>query len=374
MKVLSVFGTRPEAVKMCPLVCELSRRGGIESRVCLTSQHRELLESVTTLFGVRADYDLSLMQSRQSLHDIFCGVLRGMEDVLSRSSPDVVLVHGDTSTSCAAALAAFYAKIPVGHVEAGLRTYCRYAPFPEEMNRRLTADLASIHFAPTARNAENLRAEGITEHVFITGNTGLDALRTTVRPGYVFRNPALRSEALSSCRLVLLTAHRRENIPQGLASICRAVKRLAASFDDLRVVWPVHPNPAVREIVLPMLAGTPHVILTEPLGTLDMHNLLSRCTLVLTDSGGLQEEAPALGVPVLVLRGETERPEAVEAGCVRLAGTTAEGIFYAASRLLSDEQERLAMAHAVSPYGDGHASEKIADILTAQFTLGEQAG
>ena len=359
---------------MCPLVRELSRRGAIESEVCLTSQHREMLESVTTLFGVRADYDLSLMQNRQSLSDVFCGVLRGMEDVLERSAPDIVLVHGDTSTSCAAALASFYAKIPVGHVEAGLRTFCRYSPFPEEMNRRLTADLAACHFAPTARNADNLRAEGITEQVFVTGNTGLDALRTTVRPDYVFLNPALRSEELSSGRLVLLTAHRRENIPRALASVCRAVKRLTAAFDDLRVVWPVHPNPAVREIVLPMLADAKHVVLTEPLGTLDMHNLLSRCTLVLTDSGGLQEEAPALGVPVLVLRGETERPEAVEAGCVRLAGTTAEGIFYAASRLLSDEEERLGMAHAVSPYGDGHASERIADILLSRFSLGAEAG
>lgn len=359
---------------MCPLVNELARRGGIESEVCLTSQHRELLEGVTALFGVRADYDLKLMRRCQSLGDIFCGVLRGMEDVLARSAPDVVLVHGDTSTSCAAALAAFYARIPVGHVEAGLRTYRRYFPFPEEMNRRLTAPLATFHFAPTERNARNLRAEGITENIFVTGNTGLDALRTTVRSGYVFSDPALRGGALFSGRCVLLTAHRRENIPHALAAICRAAKRLAAAFDDIHIIYPVHPNPAVREIVLPLLEDSPRVILTEPLDTLDMHNLLARCTLVLTDSGGLQEEAPALGVPVLVLREETERPEAVEAGCVRIAGTAEDRIFREASRLLSSETERVKMARAVSPYGDGHASEKIADILTAHFAAGEAAG
>ncbi|MBQ7473597.1 MAG: UDP-N-acetylglucosamine 2-epimerase (non-hydrolyzing) [Oscillospiraceae bacterium] len=374
MKVLSVFGTRPEAVKMCPLVLELARRPGVESEVCLTSQHRELLCGVTDLFGVKADYDLDVMRSRQSLSDIFCGVLRGMEDVLRSSRPDVVLVHGDTSTSCAAALAAFYAKIPVGHVEAGLRTYRRYFPFPEEMNRRLTADLADYHFAPTARGAQNLRAEGITENIYVTGNTGLDALRTTVRPGYVFSEGALRDSALFSGRTVLLTAHRRENIPDGIASICRAAKRLCAAYPDLRIVYPVHPNPAVREIVLPLLEKVPGVTLTEPLDTLDMHNLLARCTLVLTDSGGLQEEGPALHVPVLVLRGETERPEAVEAGGVRLAGTSENGIFRAAARLLDNESERAAMACAVSPYGDGHASERIADILAARFAAGEAAG
>lgn len=359
---------------MCPLVNELARRGGIESEVCLTSQHRELLEGVTALFGVRADYDLKLMRRCQSLGDIFCGVLRGMEDVLARSAPDVVLVHGDTSTSCAAALAAFYARIPVGHVEAGLRSYRRYFPFPEEMNRRLTADLADFHFAPTARSAQNLRAEGITEHIYVTGNTALDALRTTVRPGYVFSERALRDPALFSGRTVLLTAHRRENIPDGIASICRAVKRLCAAYGDLRVIFPVHPNPAVREIVQPLLGNVPGVRLTEPLGTLDMHNLLARCTLVLTDSGGLQEEGPALGVPVLVLRDETERPEAVEAGGVRLAGTAEEGIFRAAARLLDSESARGEMANTVSPYGDGHASERIAEILSNSFCAREAAG
>lgn len=373
MKVLSVFGTRPEAIKMCPLVKELQRQEQIQSEVCLSAQHRELLYQVTDLFGVRADYDLSLMRSRQTLSDIFCGVLGAMEPVLSRSQPDIMLVHGDTSTSCAAALAAFYHQIPVGHVEAGLRSHRRYSPFPEEMNRRLTASLASFHFAPTEGNAANLRAEGITENVFVTGNTVLDALRSTVRSDYVFADASLRDPALFAGRVVLLTAHRRENLPRGIEAICRAALRLSESFPELRIVYPVHPNPAVREIVLPLLCGKPGIVLTEPLGLLDMHNLMARSTLVLTDSGGLQEEAPALGVPVLVLRDETERPEAVAAGSVRLAGTAEEGIFRAAARLLADESERLKMAHAVSPYGDGHASERIAAILLSAFSSREAA-
>ena len=374
MKVLSVFGTRPEAVKMCPLVCELERRGGIESAVCLSSQHRELLYTVTELFGVRADYDLSLMRDRQSLSDIFCGVLRGMERVLAEAQPSLVLVHGDTSTSCAAALAAFYHRIPVGHVEAGLRSGKRYSPFPEEMNRRLTASLATLHFAPTERNAGNLRTEGIAENIFVTGNTVVDALRYTVRGDYVFHAPALRDGRLSAKRCVLLTAHRRENIPRGLAAICRAVKRLAEAFPDTCFVFPVHPNPAVREIVLPLLHGKNNIMLTDPLDLTDMHNLMARCTLVLTDSGGLQEEAPALGVPVLVLREETERPEAVEAGTVRLAGTTEDGVFRAAAALLGDEGARLRMARAVSPYGDGHACERIADHVEAFLRPRRAAG
>ena len=373
MKVLSVFGTRPEAIKMCPLVNELRRRPEIQSEVCLTSQHRELLYCVTDLFGVTADYDLALMRTRQTLGGIFCGVLAGMEPVLERARPDVVLVHGDTSTSCAAALAAFYHKIPVGHVEAGLRSHRRYSPFPEEMNRRLTACLASFHFAPTEGNAANLRAEGFSENIYVTGNTVLDALRTTVRGDYVFHAAALADPALFAGRCVLLTAHRRENIPRGIEAICRAALRLSQAFPDVTIVYPVHPNPAVREIVLPLLRGRRGIVLTEPLDLLDMHNLMARCTLVMTDSGGLQEEAPALGVPVLVLRDETERPEAVSAGSVHLAGTAEEGIFRAAAQLLSDEAERMKMAHAVSPYGDGHTSERIADILLAAFPAREAA-
>ena len=362
MKVLSVFGTRPEAVKMCPLVKELERRSGIESEVCLSSQHAELLHGVTELFGVKADYDLGLMREGQSLSDIFCGVLRGMEAVLDASRPDVVLVHGDTSTSCAAALAAFYRKLEVGHVEAGLRSRRRCSPFPEEMNRRLDSVLATLHFAPTELNARNLRAEGVTEGVFVTGNTVIDALRSTVRPDHRFRTPRV-AEALAFGRCVLLTAHRRENIPGGIAAICRAAKRIAADFDDVRIIFPVHPNPAVRAVVLPLLSGAERVLLTEPLDFIETHNLTARCSLVMTDSGGLQEEAPALGVPVLVLRAETERPEAVEAGCARLVGTDEDRIFAAAAELLSGGRSLPGVARGVSPFGDGHASERIADIL-----------
>ena len=373
MKVLSVFGTRPEAIKMCPLVLSLERTRGIQSEVCLTGQHRELLHSVTELFGVRADYDLSLMRPDQSLSDIFCAVLSGVGEVLARSVPDLVLVHGDTSTSCAAALAAFYRHIPVGHVEAGLRSHDRYSPFPEEMNRRLTGVLASYHFAPTADSKANLLAEGITQNVFVTGNTVIDSLSATVRPDHVFSCAALRSGELFSHRCVLLTAHRRENIPYALAAVCRAVRRLTETFGDIRVICPLHPNPAVRRVVLPLLRDCPGVILTEPLDMPDMHNLMARCTLVLTDSGGLQEEAPALGVPVLVMRSETERPEGLRAGCVRLAGTEEEGIFRSASLLLSNETERLRMARAVSPYGDGHASERIVRAILQSFPSAEAA-
>ena len=373
MKVLSVFGTRPEAVKMCPLVRELAARPELESEVCLTSQHRELLYSVTGLFGVKADYDLALMKSRQSLGEIFCGVLRGMDDVLALSKPDLVLVHGDTSTSCAAALAAFYHKIPVGHVEAGLRSFSRYSPFPEEMNRRLTAALATLHFAPTEGNARNLYAEGVREHVYVTGNTVIDALRTTVRPGYAFHEPLLRDAALFDGPCVLLTAHRRENLPAGIASVCRAARRLLERFEDLRIVFPVHPNPAVREVVLPLLGSCPRLVLTEPLDLLDMHNLMARCRFVMSDSGGLQEEAPALGAPVLVLRAETERPEAAAAGCVRLVGTQEDRVFSAAAKLLTDEGERRRMARAVSPYGDGHAAERIASHVAAFLSAAPEA-
>ena len=354
---------------MCPLVRELRRHDSLVTQVCLSAQHREMLYAVTELFGVRADYDLGVMRERQSLGGLFCAVLSGMDRVLARSEPDLVLVHGDTSTSCAAALAAFYRKIPVGHVEAGLRSHHRYSPFPEEMNRRLSAALATLHFAPTERNARDLRAEGISENVFVTGNTVIDALRSTVREDYTFHHPLLRSALSDRRRCVLLTAHRRENIPEALSSICRAALRLAAAFDDTLFVYPVHPNPAVREIVLPYLQEKNNIMLTDPLDVADMHNLMARCALVLTDSGGLQEEAPALGVPVLVLRSETERPEAVEAGAVRLVGTREEDIFRAASALLSDEETRLRMARAVSPYGDGHACERIARHVE-RFLLG----
>lgn len=362
-KVMSVFGTRPEATKMCPLVLELQRRDGIESVVCLTGQHREMLDSVMTQFGVRADYDLNIMKPGQTLYTITSDVLCGLKNVLEDASPDLVLVHGDTTTSFAAALAAFYMKIPVGHVEAGLRTYDRYSPFPEEMNRTLTSRIASLHFAPTERSRANLIREGVTENIYVTGNTGLDAIRYTVRDSYTFSEPLLNTIDFSSKKWIVMTAHRRENIGEGLEHICRAVRRLVEDCPDVAVIDPVHLNPAVRSTVNAILGGLDRVYLIDPIDVADMHNLMKRATLCLTDSGGLQEEAPVFDLPVLVLRSETERPEAVDAGTVRIVGTDEETI-YAQSRLLLENAEEYAkMANAVNPYGDGHASERIVDAI-----------
>lgn len=358
-KVMGVFGTRPEAVKMCPLVRELERTAQIKSVVCLTGQHREMLDPITAAFGVRADYDLNVMRPGQSLASITAAILTGMDRVLAAEKPDIVLVHGDAMTSAAAALAAFYRRVPVGHVEAGLRTHARYSPFPEEMNRCLTARLATLHFAPTEQSAQNLAAEGIREGVFVTGNTVMDAFRQTVREDYQFKDAALRELELAGRRVILTTAHRRENWGEGLENICRAVRRLAEETADAQVIWPVHLNPVVCQTVRSMLDGCERVRLTQPLGVEDMHNLIARSTLVLTDSGGLQEEAPACGVPVLVMRGQTERPEAVAAGTVRVVGAEEESIYRAASRLLTDEAAYRQMAHAAAPYGDGHACERI---------------
>lgn len=367
LKVMSAFGTRPEAVKMCPLVKTLEKTEGVESMVCLTGQHREMLDQVTAAFGVTADHDLNIMRPGQSLASITAAILTGMDRVLEVERPDIVLVHGDAMTSAAAALAAFYRHIPVGHVEAGLRSHARNSPFPEEMNRCLTARLATLHFAPTEQSAANLAAEGIGEGVFVTGNTVMDAFRQTVKSDYCFQESALREMELSNRRVVLVTAHRRENWGIGVENICRAVRRLAEDHADVQVIWPVHLNPAVRDTVHPMLAGCERVCLTEPLGVEDMHNLIARSALVLTDSGGLQEEAPACGVPVLVMRTETERPEAVAAGTVRVVGVEEEGIYRAASRLLTDEAVYCQMAHAAVPYGDGHACERIVRHLLDYF-------
>ncbi|MEA5051235.1 MAG: UDP-N-acetylglucosamine 2-epimerase (non-hydrolyzing) [Oscillospiraceae bacterium] len=363
MKVLSVFGTRPEAIKMCPLVRTLKTCDGLESLVCTTGQHREMLSQVLSVFGVKPDYEIDLMTENQSLTAITTGVLNELQNVLEECRPDIVLVHGDTTTSFAAALAAFYRRIPVGHVEAGLRTWDRYAPYPEEMNRQLTGRIAQYHFAPTQRAAENLRKEGVVGDVFVTGNTVIDAFATTVRPDYVFREPALRRLDFSK-KVILLTAHRRENLGAPLREICGAAKELCAR-GDVTVVYPVHLNPAVRETVFDVLRGTENCVLTDPVDVMDMHNLLSRCYMVLTDSGGLQEEAPHFGKPVLVLREQTERPEAVEAGTVRVVGTRREAILAAATELLTDAQAYRKMSRAVNPYGDGKASGRIAKILCA---------
>ncbi len=361
--VLSVFGTRPEAIKMVPLVRQLEHAQGIRSLVCVTAQHRQMLDSVMAQFALRADYDLNLMKSGQTLTSITTGVLEGMEGVLQDCHPDLVLVHGDTTTSTAAALAAFYRQVAVGHVEAGLRSHDRYSPFPEEMNRVLTGRLATLHFAPSEGSRENLLREGITENVHVVGNTVIDALRLMVHDGYRFHDPALANLPLDEGRWILMTAHRRENLGAPLESICRAVLRLVEDNPEVHVVYPVHPNPRVRQTAYAVLGNAARVHLIDPVEVEDMHNLIRRCDLVMTDSGGLQEEAPALGKPVIVLRTETERPEVVEAGLALLAGVEEEGVYAAGSLLLHDGETYHRMSHAVNPYGDGHASEKIAAII-----------
>jgi UDP-N-acetylglucosamine 2-epimerase (non-hydrolysing) len=363
LKVLSVFGTRPEAVKMCPLVLKLQKTPGIHSLVCVTAQHRAMLDQVLDIFGVVPDYDLNLMTDRQTLTSLSIRVLEKLEPVFKSAKPDLVLVHGDTSTSLMAALAAFYQQIPVGHVEAGLRTGDIYAPYPEEMNRQMIGRIAVLHFAPTILNERNLELDHVHGAVHITGNTGIDALATTVHPGYRFKDPALRAVDFAGKRVVLMTAHRRENLGEPLANICRAVRRLAETFPDVLFLYPVHKNPTVRDPVYAMLGDVSGVCLTDPVDVQDMHNAMQRAYLVLTDSGGLQEEAPSLGKPVLVLRAETERPEAVEAGTAKVIGTEEEHIVAAVTTLLRDPAVYASMASAVNPYGDGQACERIADIL-----------
>ena len=369
IRVMTIFGTRPEAIKMAPLVLELQKRADIQSICCVTAQHREMLDAVLEIFRLTPDYDLNIMEPRQTLSTITTKCLLGMEGVLEQAGPDLVLVHGDTSTTFAGALAAFYRQIPVGHVEAGLRTWDKYSPFPEEMNRKLVGDIADLHFCPTPANRENLAREGITDGVFVTGNTVIDALKTTVRPDYQFATQALNSLDYAGKRIILVTCHRRENYGQPMANIMTALRRLADAFPDVELVYPVHLSPVVREAAGKYLSGHPRIHLIDPLSADEMHNLMARAYLVMTDSGGLQEEAPALGRPVLVLRRETERPEAVQAGTVKLAGTEEEEIFSLAAELLSDERAYHAMAHAVNPYGDGQACRRIADAIEWKFGL-----
>ena len=369
IRVMTIFGTRPEAIKMAPLVRELQDRPGIQSICCVTAQHRQMLDAVLDIFHLEPDYDLNIMQPRQSLYTITSKCLLGMEGVLEEAKPDLVLVHGDTSTTFAGALAAFYRQIPVGHVEAGLRTGDKYSPFPEEMNRKLVGDIADLHFCPTVSNRENLAREGITDGVFITGNTVIDALKATVVKDYRFSNELLNSLDYAGRRILLVTCHRRENYGAPMANIMTALRRVADAFPEAELVYPVHLSPVVREAAGKYLSGHPRIHLIEPLDVEEMHNLMARCYLVLTDSGGLQEEAPALGKPVLVLRRETERPEAVAAGTVRLAGTEEETVFRLASELLKDESAYRAMAHAVNPYGDGHACRRIVDAIAWKFGL-----
>ena len=363
VKVMSVFGTRPEAIKMCPLVKELEKHPEIESIVCLTGQHREMLQQVIDVFGTTVKYNLDIMQPRQTLTTITTKVLERLEPVLKEEQPDIVLVHGDTSTSFVAALAAFYQQIPVGHVEAGLRTFDKYSPFPEEMNRCLTGRIADLHFAPTENNRKNLANENITQNVYVTGNTVIDAFHTTVKPQYQYKDEDLKQSDFTGKRCILMTAHRRENLGEPLENICRAVKRIVEEFEDIEVIYPVHMNPAVRDTANAILGQLDRVHLIHPLDVEDMHNLMSRSFLVMTDSGGLQEEAPSCGVPVLVLRTETERPEAVEAGTVKVVGVKEQDIYENAKELLTDKDAYEKMAKAVNPYGDGHASERIVQAI-----------
>ena len=367
IKVMTIFGTRPEAIKMAPLALELSRRPGLEALCCVTAQHREMLDSVLNIFGLKPDFDLNIMQPRQTLSAITSRCLLGAEKVLEEARPDLVLVHGDTSTTFAGALAAFYQKIPVGHVEAGLRTYDKWSPFPEEMNRKMVGAIADLHFCPTAANRDNLARENITQGVFLTGNTVIDALQTTVVKDFTFSEDVLNCLDYVNQKVVLVTCHRRENYGQPMASIMTALRRVADAFPEVELVYPVHLSPVVQEAAHKYLDGHPRIHLIAPLAVDEMHNLMARCYLVMTDSGGLQEEAPALGKPVLVLRRETERPEAVRAGTVRLAGVEEEAVFSLAAQLLSDRAVYDSMAHAVNPYGDGQACRRIADAIEWHF-------
>ena len=372
IKVMTIFGTRPEAIKMAPLALELSRRENIRALCCVTAQHREMLDSVLEIFHLKPDYDLNIMEPRQTLSTITSKCLLGMDGVLDEARPDLVLVHGDTSTTFAGALSAFYHQIPVGHVEAGLRTYDKWSPFPEEMNRKMVGAIADLHFCPTVTNRDNLARENIKTGVFLTGNTVIDALQTTVKERFTFQEEVLNRLDYQNRRVILVTCHRRENYGQPMTNIMTALRRIADAFPDTELVYPVHLSPVVQEAAHKYLDGHPRIHLIAPLAVDEMHNLMARCYLVMTDSGGLQEEAPALGKPVLVLRRETERPEAVRAGTVRLAGVEEGAVFSLAAQLLSDRAVYDSMAHAVNPYGDGQACRRIADAIEWHFGLRPQ--
>ncbi|MFE5428565.1 non-hydrolyzing UDP-N-acetylglucosamine 2-epimerase [Peribacillus simplex] len=364
IKVMTIFGTRPEAVKMAPLVLEFQKHPEyFKPIVAVTAQHRQMLDQVLELFSIQPDYDLDIMKERQTLADITTRALNGLDSVMKEAKPDIVLVHGDTTTTFVASLAAFYNQIVIGHVEAGLRTWNKYSPYPEEMNRQLTGTMADLHFAPTSKAEENLLNENKKDNIFVTGNTATDALKTTVRSTY--SHPVLNG--LGEDRLILLTAHRRENLGEPMRNIFRAVKKIIAEHDDVQVVYPVHLNPLVQELANEILGGDPRVHLIEPLDVLDFHNFASRAYLILTDSGGIQEEAPSLGVPVLVLRDTTERPEGIAAGTLRLAGTDEQNIYNLAHELLTDQEVHEKMSKASNPYGDGNASVRIAEAIRYYF-------
>lgn len=359
-KVMVVFGTRPEAIKMCPVVLELKKSSRIQTIVCVTGQHRQMLDMVLEAFGVTPDYDLSIMKDRQTLFEITANILNRIKDILQKERPDLVLVHGDTTTTFATSLACFYLQIKVGHVEAGLRTHNIYSPYPEEFNRQAVSIISSFNFAPTEVSRENLLKEGRKENsIFVTGNTAIDALKTTVKDNYT--HPEL--EWAEGSRLVLITAHRRENLGQPMHNMFSAIRRVMEENPDVRAVYPIHMNPVVRETASEILGDDDRIHIIEPLDVMDFHNFMARCHIILTDSGGIQEEAPSLGKPVLVMRDTTERPEGIAAGTLKLVGTEEESIYREFTRLLTDEAEYQSMAQAVNPYGDGKASERIVGII-----------
>ena len=363
---MTIFGTRPEAIKMAPLVLELEKHGEtIDSIVTVTAQHREMLDQVLKTFEITPNYDLNIMKDRQTLVDVATRGLEGLDAIMKEAQPDIVLVHGDTATTFIGSLAAFYNKIAVGHVEAGLRTWDKYSPYPEEMNRQLTGVIADLHFSPTENSAQNLINEGKQEKfIYITGNTAIDALQTTVRENYT--HPVL--EKLGTDKLILLTAHRRENLGDPMRNMFRAINRLLEKHDDIQVVYPIHMNPVVRELANEILGDNERVQLIEPLEVVDFHNFAAAAHIILTDSGGVQEEAPSLGKPVIALRDTTERPEGIEAGTLKLAGTDEETIFSLTDELLTNDEEYTRMSQASNPYGDGHASERIVEALKKYFS------
>ena len=365
IKVMSMFGTRPEAIKMAPLVKELERRKEIESIVCVTAQHREMLDQVLNTFDIKPDYDLNIMKQGQSLADVTTRALVGLEEVIKEVKPDIVLVHGDTTTTFAGALAAFYNQVAIGHVEAGLRTYDKYSPYPEEMNRQMVDRLSDMYFAPTEISKDNLLKENIDESkIYITGNTAIDAMSTTVDENYT--HPEL-DWINAGERMILLTAHRRENLGEPMRHIFRAIKRVVDEFSDVKVIYPIHMNPRVREVANEVFGDADRVKLIEPLEVFDFHNFQNKSYIILTDSGGIQEEAPSLGKPVLVLRDTTERPEGIKAGTLKLVGTDEDVIYEETKKLLLDKKAYEKMSKASNPYGDGHASERIVDAIIEYF-------
>ena len=365
IKVMSIFGTRPEAIKMVPLVKELESREEIQSIVCVTAQHREMLDQVLNTFSVKPDYDLNIMKPGQTLADITSKVLVGLQDVINECKPDIVLVHGDTTTTFAGALAAFYTQTAIGHVEAGLRTYDKYSPYPEEMNRQMVDCMTDMYFAPTNLSKENLLKQNIDENkIYVTGNTAIDAMATTVKENYTHTE---LEWITNNDRLILLTAHRRENLGNPMRNIFKAIKKIVDEFDDVKVIYPIHLNPKVREVANEVFGDCDRVKLIEPLEVFDFHNFINKSYMIMTDSGGIQEEAPSLGKPVLVLRDTTERPEGIAAGTLKLVGTNEENIYNEAKKLLVDKEVYTQMSKASNPYGDGNASKRIVDAIIAKF-------